>query len=337
MEPALRLEDLDYELPPELIAQEPVRPRDASRLLVVDRACEGFEELRFRELGQRLGPRDLLVVNDTRVLPAKLRGHKQSGGRAEALLLGREPDGSWRALVRARGRLKPGLALRFGELEATIERVADDGESRLRFSSSAGGDEGALLARIGEAPLPPYIARPEPRKQDLDDYQTVFARDGGAVAAPTASLHFTHELAARLRIATVTLHVGPGSFRPLRSGRVEDHRLDPESFSVPESTARAIAETRAAGGRVIAVGTTTVRALETTGGTAGSGAADLLITPGHRFGAVDALITNLHLPRSSLLALVMAFAGVERTRRAYAWAVEQRFRFYSYGDAMWIV
>jgi S-adenosylmethionine:tRNA ribosyltransferase-isomerase len=333
----LTRDDLDYELPPELIAQEPVRPRDASRLLVVDRARDDFEELRFAELESRLSPNDLLVVNDTRVRPAKLRGRKASGGRAEALLLGREDGGGWRAFVRARGRLKPGLELRFGELEATVERVGDEGECVLCFAGLAGRDEDAVLARIGEAPLPPYIARPEPRKQDLDDYQTVFARDAGAVAAPTASLHFTPELAARLRIATVTLHVGPGTFRPLRSERVEDHRLDPERFSVPDATARAIGDARAAGGRVIAVGTTTVRALETTGGAAGSGAADLLITPGHVFRAVDALITNLHLPCSSLLALVMAFAGVERTRAAYRHAVAEGYRFYSYGDAMWIV
>jgi S-adenosylmethionine:tRNA ribosyltransferase-isomerase len=203
----------------------------------------------------------------------------------------------------------------------------------LRFDQAA---EDALLERLGEAPLPPYIRRPEPRKSDLADYQTVFARVPGAVAAPTASLHFTAELAARLRIVPLTLHVGPGTFRPLRSERLEEHRLEAEWFSVPDETAAAIQDTRAHGGRVVAVGTTVVRALETTGGRAGSGCTDLFVTPGYEFRAVDSLITNFHLPRSSLLALVMAYAGVESVRRAYAFAVEHDFRFYSYGDAMWI-
>lgn len=193
-----------------------------------------------------------------------------------------------------------------------------------------------LLERLGEAPLPGYIRRPEPRKEDLEDYQTVFARSPGAVAAPTASLHFTNEMAARLRPVTVTLHVGPGTFRPIRAARIEDHRLDSEWYSVPQETAQAIEATRARGGRVIAVGTTVIRTLETTGGRAGSGSTDLLIYPGYRFRVVDSLVTNFHLPRSSLLALVMAFAGVESTRSAYAYAIEHGLRFYSYGDAMWI-
>jgi S-adenosylmethionine:tRNA ribosyltransferase-isomerase len=193
-----------------------------------------------------------------------------------------------------------------------------------------------VLESIGEAPLPPYIARESPNARDLADYQTIFAREPGAVAAPTASLHFTRELASRLRIATVTLHVGPGTFRPIRCERLAEHRLEAERFCVPEATASAIAETRAAGGRVIAVGTTVVRALETTGGAAGAGDTALLVLPGHEFRAVDSLITNFHLPGSSLLALVMAFAGVEATRRAYAHAIAKEFRFFSYGDALWI-
>jgi len=328
--------DLAYDLPQELIAQAPVEPRDAARLLLLERATAGLSELRFAELAERVGPNDLVVVNDTRVLPAKLRGHKTSGGKAEALLLERRPDETWTAFVRARGRHAPGLELVFGALRARIVDVLPGGTCRLALSSADGTETDALLDALGEAPLPPYISRESKRAQDLSDYQTIFARDPGAVAAPTASLHFTSELAAKLHIATLTLHVGPGTFRPMRCERLEDHALDAERFSVPETTARAIAQTREAGGRVIAVGTTVVRALETTGGLAGAGDTKLLILPGHEFRAVDSLITNFHLPGSSLLALVMAFAGVEITRRAYAHAIAERFRFYSYGDALWI-
>ena len=332
----MKLEELDYELPPERIAQEPVRPRDAARLLVLDREADARSELRFRELAERIGRDDLLVVNDTRVVPVKLRGRKRTGGRAEALLLERRPDGSWRALLRAGGRLRAGLELEFGAFAAAVVEVLPSGECTLSFRAPAGTGDEALLDLVGEAPLPPYIARSGPRKQDLLDYQTIFARAPGAVAAPTASLHFTPELAARLPIATVTLHVGPGTFRPLRAARVEEHTLAAERFCVPAETADAIARTRAAGGHVIAVGTTTVRALESTGGQAGQGSTELLIAPGYDFRVIDELITNFHLPRSSLLALVMAFAGVERVRRAYAHAIAAGFRFYSYGDAMWI-
>jgi S-adenosylmethionine:tRNA ribosyltransferase-isomerase len=328
--------DLAYELPPQQIAQAPVEPRDAARLLVLERASGALSELRFAELADRVGPRDLVVVNDTRVRPAKLRGRKRSGGKAEALLLERLPDATWTAYVRSRGRLAVGLELEFGALVARVVEVRPGGTCRLELASPDGGSPDALLDALGEAPLPPYIARAAPRAADLADYQTIFAREPGAVAAPTASLHFTTELAARLRIATVTLHVGPGTFRPVRCARLEDHELDAECFRVPESTARAIAATRADGGRVIAVGTTVVRALETTGGAAGSGDTKLLILPGHAFRAVDGLITNFHLPGSSLLALVMAFAGVEPTRRAYRHAIAAGFRFFSYGDALWI-
>lgn len=323
--------DLDYALPPELIAQEPCSPRDAARLLVLERKSGELSELRFAELADAAGAEDLFVVNDTRVVPAKLRGNKQTGGKAEALLLGRRPDGDWTAFVRARGRLVPGLELRFHGIAARVVEVLPGGTCRLE---APGLDE--ALAKIGETPLPPYIRRDAARDQDLADYQTIFAREPGAVAAPTASLHFSEALAARLRIARVTLHVGPGTFKPMRCERPEDHVLDAERFAVSEETARAIGAARAAGGRVIAVGTTVVRALETTGGVAGSGDTKLLILPGHDFRAVDSLVTNFHLPGSSLLALVMAFAGVEATRRAYAYAIERRFRFYSYGDALWI-
>jgi S-adenosylmethionine:tRNA ribosyltransferase-isomerase len=321
--------DLEYALPAELIAQAPIAPRDAARLLLLERATGRLAELRFADLAERVGPRDLVVVNDTRVLPAKLRGRKASGGKAEALLLERRPDATWTAFVRARGRLAPGLELVFGALLARVEDVLPGGTCRIALSRADGGSADALVDALGEAPLPPYISRESARAQDLADYQTIFAREPGAVAAPTASLHFTPELAAKLRIATLTLHVGPGTFRPIRCERLEEHALAAERFCVPEATARAIAQTRAAGGRVIAVGTTVVRALETTGGEAGAGDTKLLILPGHEFRVVDSLVTNFHLPGSSLLALVMAFAGVAATKRAYAHAIAQRFRFFA--------
>jgi S-adenosylmethionine:tRNA ribosyltransferase-isomerase len=251
-------------------------------------------------------------------------------------LLERRPDGTWTAFVRARGRLSVGLELAFGPLAARGVEVLPGGTCRLALAHTDGGDPDDVLDALGEAPLPPYIRRDAADARDLADYQTIFAREPGAVAAPTASLHFTPPLAAKLRLATVTLHVGPGTFRPIRCDRVDEHVLDAERFEVPEATAKAIAETRASGGRVIAVGTTVVRALETTAGEAGSGRTSLLILPGHAFRAVDELITNFHLPGSSLLALVMAFAGVDPVKRAYAHAIAAGFRFYSYGDALWL-
>ena len=322
--------DLEYELPPGRIAQRPVEPRDAARLLVLERASGQLSELLFSELPAHFGPHDLAIVNDTRVIPARLRGCKVSGGQAEVLLVERESDGSWLALLRTGGRLRAGLLLRFGELEARVEAVLPDGSCRLRL------DKEELLEQLGEVPLPPYIRRDAPLASDPEDYQSVFAEIPGAVAAPTASLHFTPELAARLQIARVTLHVGPGTFRPIRCERLEDHRIDPERFEVPAETASAIGRARAVGGRVTAVGTTVVRALETSGEQAASGRTGLVILPGHEFRVVDSLITNFHMPGSSLLALVQAFAGVEATKRAYAHAIREGFRFYSYGDAMWI-
>jgi S-adenosylmethionine:tRNA ribosyltransferase-isomerase len=328
--------DLDYSLPPELIAQQPVAPRDSARLLVLDRASESFEEHRFSELPQLCGPEDVFVVNDTRVVPAKLRGRKLSGGRVEALLIERRPDGSWLAMLRAGGRARPGTLLEFGALRAQVLEQRPDGTLRLSIGSASGESVEELLARQGEAPLPPYIRRAEPLESDLSEYQTVFARVPGAVAAPTAGLHFSAELLGRLRTASVTLHVGPGTFAPIRCERLEQHEMAEERFEVPESTAQACVRARAAGGKVIAVGTTVVRTLETSAGAAASGRTRLFITPGFAFRAVDQLITNFHLPGSTLLALVMAFGGVERIRHAYAHAIQRAFRFYSYGDAMWI-
>jgi S-adenosylmethionine:tRNA ribosyltransferase-isomerase len=285
----------------------------------------------FRELPDCVGLEDLVVVNDTRVLPARLHGRKRTGGQVELLLLERRPDASWLALLRSSGHARPGLELEFPGARAEVIEVPGDGRVTVRFDA----DDEALLAKLGEMPLPPYIRR-EANASDLDDYQTMFAEHPGAVAAPTASLHFTPEVATRLRLARVTLHVGPGTFRPIRAASLEEHRLDAERFEVPDATARAIRETRERGGRVIAVGTTVVRALETTGGEAGAGSTELFIRPGDAFSVIDQLITNFHLPRSTLLALVMAFGGTECVRAAYCHAIDHGFRFYSYGDAMWL-
>jgi S-adenosylmethionine:tRNA ribosyltransferase-isomerase len=333
--------ELEYLLPPDRIAQSPVSPRDAARLLVLDRAGGALADHRFAELPALLGPHDLLVVNDTRVRPARVTGRRPTGGRAELLLL--EPRGAdrWTALVRTGARLRRGLTIQLdgpGAWDAEVLDVGPDGAVELQVTSREGAcaDARALPEAIGRIPLPRYIHAGCARPSDAVDYQTIFASPTGSVAAPTASLHFTEALAARLPIARITLHVGPGTFRPIRAERVEDHRIDAEVFTVPETTARAIAATRAAGGRVTAVGTTVARALETTGGRAGEGRTELLIAPGHRFVAIDALITNFHLPRSSLLALVMALGGVAHVRAAYAHAIAAGYRFYSYGDAMWV-
>jgi S-adenosylmethionine:tRNA ribosyltransferase-isomerase len=341
----LPLADFDFALPPERIAQEPLAERDAARLLVLERASGARSHRRVRDLPELLRPGDLLVVNATRVEPARLRGRKASGGGAEALLLepGARP-GEWRALVRARA-LRVGSKLRFarGErsLEAEVGALEGDGTALLCFTP--GADPHAL----GEAPLPPYIRRPERRAEDDERYQTVFARVPGAVAAPTAGLHLTRELLARLAAAGIAsaelvLHVGPGTFRPLGEAELRAGRLHAERFELPEATADAIAAARRRGGRVVAVGTTTTRVLEARAREDGSvepgaGTTDLFLRPGHRFRAVDALLTNFHLPRSSLLVLVAAFAGREAVLAAYAEAIAQGYRFYSYGDAMLVL
>jgi S-adenosylmethionine:tRNA ribosyltransferase-isomerase len=341
----LRLADYDYVLPPERIAQAPLAERDAARLLVLERKSGRRAHRLVRELPSLLRAGDLLVANATRVEPARLRGQKASGGAAEALLLGPGArPGEWRALVKARA-LRVGTKLRFARgaarLEAEVSALAGDGELTLAF------EPGASPYALGEMPLPPYIRRAEPLPQDQERYQTVFARSPGAVAAPTAGLHLTHALLGALEragvgFAEVVLHVGPGTFRPLRAQDLARGRLHAEAFELPEASAAAIAATRARGGRVVAVGTTTTRVLEARArddGTleAGRGETDLFLRPGHRFRAVDALLTNFHLPRSSLLLLVAAFAGREAVLDAYREAVAEGYRFYSYGDAMLIV
>ena len=341
----LRLADYDFALPPELVAQEPLAERDAARLLVLDRAQDALSHRSVRELPELLRAGDLLVRNATRVEPARLRGRKASGGAAEALLLGPgERAGEWRALVRARA-LRVGSKLRFarGELalEAEVAALGGDGSALLVFAPDASPHA------LGEAPLPPYIRRPEPRAEDAERYQTVFARVPGAVAAPTAGLHLTHALLAALEragvaSAEVVLHVGPGTFRPLREADLAAGRLHAERFELPPETAAAVSAARRRGGRVVALGTTSARVLESCAREDGSVAAaqgetELFLRPGHPFRAVDALLTNFHLPRSSLLLLAAAFAGRERVLGAYASAIAARYRFYSYGDAMLVI
>jgi S-adenosylmethionine:tRNA ribosyltransferase-isomerase len=335
------LADFDYALPPDRIAQHPSPERDAARLLVLGRASGGLRHAEVRDLPRLLAPGDLLVVNATRVVPARLRGVKLgSGGAVEALLLGAGPrPGEHRALVR--GRVREGAKLHFGDARAGIDAEvmeAAGGEALLRFA------DGASPYAFGETPLPPYIRRAHADPRDAERYQTVYARDPGSVAAPTAGLHFTRALLDALaergvERAEVVLHVGPGTFRPLRAQDLAAGRLHAERYALPRTCAEAVARARERGGRVVAVGTTTARVLETCaaadrGVTPGSGATDLFLRPGSRFRVVDALLTNFHLPRSSLLLLVAAFAGRERVLRAYAEAVAAGYRFHSYGDAM---
>ncbi len=331
----------DFALPPELIAQEPLAERDASRLLVLPRATGAAEHRSVRELPQLLRRGDLLVVNDARVIPARLRGRKaDTGGKVELLLIERLPapgaDTDWLAIGQASKPLRAGARV---EVQgALIEIVEARGEGQLVVRLPQVGEElWEFLERAGELPLPPYIDRaPDPR--DRERYQTIYARERGAVAAPTAGLHFTARLFDELRgagvaIAPITLHVGPGTFLPVRAQRTEDHRMHRERYAVSGETAAAIARAD----RVVAVGTTALRTLEASGGRAGAGATDLFITPGFQFAVADGLFTNFHLPKSTLLMLVAAFAGLDRTLAAYREAVAQRYRFFSYGDAMLIL
>jgi S-adenosylmethionine:tRNA ribosyltransferase-isomerase len=326
-------QEFDYQLPDELIAQRPA-PRGESRLLVLD--ARGAERHRhIRDLPELLAPGDLLVVNDTRVLPVRLLARRRpGGGQVEVLLAERRDDLAWEALVRPGRRARPGTVLELASgLTAEIVDHAGNGKHTVRFSEPVE----PLLERIGHVPLPPYIKRPD-EPADRERYQTVYARRPGAIAAPTAGLHFSAELLARLeargiRRAAVTLHVGLGTFKPVTAELVHEHHVDAERFEIPEETVAAVAEARARGGRVVAVGTTVVRTLE--GALAeGSGTTDLFVYPGFDFQAVDLLLTNFHLPRSTLLMLVCAFAGTERVLAAYREAVERGYRFYSYGDAM---
>ena len=342
----MRLEEYDYELPADLIAQIPATERASARLMTVERSSGSIGETVFGSIATLLNPGDLLVVNDTRVIPARLMGHKESGGRVEVFLVRRLPEAGehWHCLLRASKPPKPGSRLLLDEgMTASVEERGEGECWKVAFSPEEGF--ATWLERYGSMPLPPYIRRAAD-EHDRERYQTVFARERGAVAAPTAGLHMTPELLAALvargvEIAPLTLHVGLGTFMPVRVENLEEHRMHREEYFIPEATAAAIAQRKQQGGRVIALGTTTTRALEhaaNTSGTvrSGAGEADIFICPGYDFKVVDALITNFHLPKSTLLMLVSAFAGKGLLFRAYEEAVRRRFRFYSYGDAMMI-
>ena len=335
----MRTSDFDYDLPPELVAQQPAEPRDAARLLRVSRADAALAHHRVRDLPDLLRAGDLLVLNDTRVMAARLLGAREdTGGRVELLLLRERDDGAWAALVRPARAARPGrrfrLDARDGPLTATVRaREDEDAIAVVAF------DRPIDPATAGAVPLPPYV---RDYAGDPERYQTVYAREARSAAAPTAGLHFTPELFARLEAAGVeraflTLEVGAGTFRPVRTEDPAAHVLPPERYRLPPDTAAAIRAARAEGRRVVATGTTVVRTLEHAlggGEDAPEGETALFIRPGHRFAAVDALLTNFHLPRSTLLMLVAAFAGHDLTRAAYAEAVRERYRFYSFGDAM---
>ena len=354
----MRVADFDFELPERLIAQEP-RPRGESRLLVVDRKAGAWREQPFRDLPNLLDPGDLLVVNDTRVFPARLIGRRDpSGGAVECFLLQPEPSEPgepgerWQALVHPGQKLKPGTRFLIDDparapgivIRGEILERLFHGRRRVRLDVEGAPSIEAAIDALGHMPLPPYIRRPD-TDADRDRYQTLYARARGSIAAPTAGLHFDAASLAALdgrgvRRAPVTLHVGYGTFKPVRVDEVEAHTVDPEPYDVPESTARAIAAAKGAGRRVAAVGTTTTRALEhwaRHGRRAGPGLADEFIYPGFTFEVVDALVTNFHLPRSSLFMLVSALAGRELMLAAYRDAIRREFAFYSYGDAMLVL
>lgn len=347
----MRLDDFTYDLPPELIAQEPPAERGTSRLLVLDRSSGRVEHTKFASLLDHLRKDDVLVVNDSKVIPARLLGRRvPSGGHIECLLLGPLGEGRWDALVHPGQKLVPGARFVCGEgpvrIHGEIVGRESFGRRTVRLEAEGAPDLSAAIDQVGHVPLPPYIKRGD-TPGDRERYQTVFARERGSVAAPTAGLHFTEALLEAIRargipIVPVTLHVGYGTFKPVRVDEVDAHRVDPEYYSLSEASAVAINDALEAGRRLVVVGTTTTRALEAAAAatgrvSAGHGTTDLFIRPGHTFRAVGALVTNFHVPRSSLLMLVCAFAGRERVLAAYAEAVRRQYRFYSYGDAMLVV
>lgn len=348
----MRTDQFDYSLPKALIANAPLPERDASRLLVLSREDGRPTHRRFTELPSMVRPGDLFIINDTKVIPARLEGRKiPTGGRVEALLVDSLGAGVWRAMVGASGPVRPGMRISFASrrVELVGEVVANEGGgiAHLRFEESFAELLGLLEGGLGQVPLPGYIERGRSKEPPVDDrvrYQTIFADKPGAVAAPTAGLHFTPAIldaigAAGATVASVTLHVGPGTFMPVRAANVADHRMHSERYEIPAATAGAVRTAREEGRRVVAVGTTVLRALEASaagpeGVRPGAGETNLFIRPGYRFKTVDCLLTNFHLPRSTLLMLVCAFAGRQRVLAAYEEAVEKGYRFYSYGDAM---
>lgn len=352
----MEINEFDYDLPPQLIAQEPLPERDGSRMLVVDRRRNTWRDSSFAEFPTYFNAGDLIVINNTRVFPARLIGHRilkgddgeRRGARVEVLLLS-AGDGEWEILARPGRALHPGEEIEFGNgrLRGTITAVREEGRRKMRFHCQEDFDR--VIDEIGNTPLPPYIKRSRSEERRLSEprYQTVYARQRGAIAAPTAGLHFTQrvfdELQARkVKISEITHHVGYATFQPIRAHSIEDHRIGPESYEISSEAASAINAAKSEGRRIIAVGTTTVRALESAADPNGHvraerASTELFIYPEYRFRVINALLTNFHLPRSSLLMLVSAFAGHETIMSAYRHAVEEQYRFYSYGDCMLIL
>ena len=340
----MKTSDFWFDLPPELIAQTPLPKRDGSRLLCLDKTTGEMEHCFFYNLPDKLQPGDCLVLNDSRVLPARLIGHRQPGGGVcEVLLLTQRGENLWECLVRPGKKLRTGARVVFGdgELEAVVESEMPDGNRLVRFSFD--GIFLEVLDRLGEMPLPPYIKE---KLADRERYQTVYSRELGSAAAPTAGLHFTQELLSQIaekgvKLCYLTLHVGLGTFRPVKEENILDHEMHSEYCIIPEDTARTVTETKRAGGRVIAVGTTSCRTLESFANPDGtldphSGWTNIFIYPGYQFRCIDALVTNFHLPESTLIMLVSALAGRENILNAYKEAVGKRYRFFSFGDAMFI-
>lgn len=347
IENMMKLSAFDFSLPSELIAQSPVKIRDRSRLMIIDRQSGNIEESEFRDFVKYLYPDDLIVLNNTRVFPARLYAKKEdTGGKVEILLVHPIKKGIWLCMIKGKVRVKQKLVFAPCRLSGTIEGKEEDGKWSVRFEWE--GDFFELLQKYGQMPLPPYIKRPSPLNRDQKRYQTVFARHTGAIAAPTAGLHFTKRLLNQIKkkgvkMAFVTLHVGPGTFKPIREEVIENHKMDEETYCVMPDDLKMISTTKNNAKRIIAVGTTTTRVLETIyrNGTPTftilQGWTDLFITPGFQFKVVDALITNFHLPLSTLFILVCAFGGYDLIREAYNLAIKKRYRFYSYGDAMFII
>ena len=342
----MKISELNFDLPDDLIAQQPAERRDGSRMLLVDRPSGTFSDRGFGEIVSLLRPDDVLVLNNTRVFPARLKGISESGAKVEIFLIECLENGLWTTLARPAKRLKAGKRIDFAEgLSATVVDRLDDGKTIVRFDTD--GDFFDILETIGQTPLPPYIKRDGDAPADRERYQTVFAKNRGAIAAPTAGLHFTPDVLGEIEahgvtVAEITLHVGYGTFEPVRVDDLTDHRVAPERYAISEGTAEALNKAQQDKRRIVAVGTTSTRALETTvkkNGryVAGSHLADLTITPGYRFEAVGALLTNFHLPQSSLLLLTSTFGGHELIMSAYRHAVASKYRFYSYGDCMLIV
>lgn len=338
------LRDFNYELPEELIAQDPLEDRSSSRLMVLHKETGEIEHKIFKDIIDYLNPGDCLVINDTKVIPARLMGVKEDTGAAiEVLLLKRNADDVWECLVKPGKKARTGARIVFGEglLTGEIVDVIEDGNRMIKFHYEGIFEE--ILDKLGQMPLPPYITH---KLQDKNRYQTVYAKNEGSAAAPTAGLHFTKELLEKIKekgvnVVSVTLHVGLGTFRPVKVDKIEEHHMHTETFNITKEAADTINRTKAAGGRVIAVGTTSCRTLESAAGDDGvipakSGDTDIFIYPGYKFKAIDCLITNFHLPESTLIMLVSALAGRDNIMNAYETAVKERYRFFSFGDAMFI-